>query len=128
MNLHGIVSGAISAINPLVPATVKRSAGYTTNPDGTRIPAYSTFAISAQVQALSYNDLVHLEGLNIQGVRRAMYLTGNVMSAVRVDQRGGDLIVFAPGVLPEGTTWLAAQILEQWPDWVKVCITLQDGT
>jgi len=127
MNLHGIVAPFIGTINPNVTATVKRSTGSTTNPDGSRVPTYDTFAIVAQVQALTYTDIVQLDSLNIQGVRRAIYLTGNVMALVRVDRRGGDLIVFPDGTLPEGNTWLAAMVLEQWPDWVKVAITLQDG-
>lgn len=127
MNLHGIVSGAIEAINPFVSATVKRSTGYTTDSDGSRTPTYTTFGIMAQVQALTYSDITQLDGLNIQGVRRAIYLTGNIMGLVRADQRGGDLIIFPDGTLPEGDTWLAAHVLEAWPDWVKVAITLQDG-
>lgn len=126
MNLHGIALPIIGAINPPVGALVKRSTGYTTNPDGSREPTYTTFPITAQVQALSYQDLQHLDGLNIQGVRRAIYLTGNVMAVVRVAQRGGDLIEFPPGLLPEGNTWLAAYVLETWADWVKVAITLQN--
>lgn len=67
-----------------------------------------------------------LDGLNIQNATRCAYFTGNAMAVVRVDQRGGDLIVFAPGVLPEGTTWKAVHILEPWPSWVKVALVLQN--
>ena len=133
MNLHSIVASAIGAVNPFVPATVQVSSGYTTNPDGSRTPNYSTLSINAQVQALTYQDLVHLDGLNIQGVRRAIYTSGAIMGLVRIDQRGGDVISFPPGILPEGDNWLCAQVLEQWSDgtngasWCKICITLQDG-
>lgn len=71
---------------------------------------------------------MYLDSLNVQGVRRTVYLTGNVMAIVRVDRRGGDLIVFDDGVLVEGNTWLAAQVIEAWPDWCRVCITLQNGS
>jgi hypothetical protein len=128
MNLHGIVSGAIGAVNPFVSATVQRSTGSTTNPDGSRTPTYETFGISCQVQALSYTDILYLDALNVQGVRRTIYLTGDVMAIVRVDQQGGDLIVFPDGTLPEGNIWLAAQVIEAWPDWCRVCITLQNGS
>jgi len=127
MNLHGIVAGAIGAINPFVPVTIQRSTGYTTAADGKRTPTYTTFTASVQVQALTFGDIRMLDGLNIEGVRRAVYMTGNVMAIVRIAQRGGDLLQFSPGVLPEGNIWLAAQALEQWPDWVKFCITLQNG-
>jgi hypothetical protein len=41
---------------------------------------------------------------------------------VRVINKGGDLIT-----LPDGSIWLVAQVLEQFPDWVSAAITLQDG-
>lgn len=126
MNLHAIVAPAIGVVNPHVAATVRRSAGYTTSADGEQVPTYTETAVLVQVQALTYSDLQQLDSLNIQGVRRAVYLSGAVMGVVRVAQRGGDLMVFAPGVLPEGNVWLAAHVLEQWPDWCKVAITLQN--
>jgi hypothetical protein len=127
VNLHGIISGAIGTINPFVSATVKRSSGYSLAPGGIQTPAYTTFSISCQVQALSYTDITQLDGLSIQGVRRKIYLTGNVEGIVRADRRGGDLIIFPNGTLPEGNTWLAALALESWPDWVSIAITLQTG-
>jgi hypothetical protein len=128
VNLHGIVSPAISTINPPVIATLKRSAGYTTAADGTRTPQYTQVPnISVQMQALTYSDLQHLDGLNIQGVRRAVYLNGAALAVVRPLQTGGDLFVFPDGTLPEGNTWLVAYVLEAWPDWCKCAITLQTG-
>lgn len=127
MNLHGIVSSAINVVNPFVFVTVLRSTGYTTNPDGSRTPKYATFSAKVQVQSLTYSDLRLLDSLNIQGIRRAVYLTGEVEAIVRAQQEGGDLLVFPTGTLPEGDTWLAAQRLEAWPDWSKICITLQNN-
>lgn len=134
MNLHALVASAIGTVNPFVPATVQVSEGYTTNADGSRTPNYTTLNISAQVQALTYQDLTHLDGLNIQGIRRAIYTNGSIMGLVRIDAKGGDIISFAPGLLPEGNTWLCAHALEQWSDgangasWCKICITLQNGS
>lgn len=127
MNLHGIVAGAIGTINPFVAATVKRSNGYTTSPDGSRVPLYVPFTARLQVQALTYRDLELLDGLNISGIRRAIYLSGEVEGVVRAQKEGGDLIVFPKGTLPEGDTWLAAYVLEAWPDWRKIAITLQNN-
>ncbi len=131
MNLHAIVRGAITTVNPDVVATYRRSTGYTTAADGRQVPAYTDVPnVPVQVQALSFQDLQHLSGLNIQGVRRALYLYGTAMGVVRNLQRGGDLFVFAPGILPEGTTWLVAHVIEQWgpgAEWCKACITLQNG-
>ena len=30
--------------------------------------------------------------------------------------------------MPEGNTWLCVHVLEQWPDWCKIAITLQNGS
>lgn len=123
MNLHGIVGPAVGAVNPPVWVTISTSNGYTTNPDGSRVPNYVTIHDWAQIQALQFTDITQLEGLNIQGVRRAMYFSRDVAGIIRVNQKGGDLIT-----LPDGTVWLAAVVLEHWPDWTKVAVTLQDGS
>jgi hypothetical protein len=126
MNLHGIVSGLIGAVNPHVPATLLVSTGFTVDDDGKRIPTYAApVTVTAQVQALTFRDIMQVDGLNLQGTRRAIYLYGEVDGLVRVSQRGGDLITLADG--PNVGVWLVAQVLEQWPDWCKVAATLQNG-
>lgn len=120
MNLHGIVSGAIGSVNPMILATVASSTGYTTNPDGARAPAYAiTPGVPIQVQALSGKEIERLNNLGIQGVLRAVYLSGSANGVVRKYGEGGDLLVF------NGQTWLATQVLESWPDWTKLAVTLQ---
>lgn len=129
MNLHGIVARAVGVINPLVPVTVKVSTGYTTAADGTRLPTYTTISdVPAQIQALQYTDILQLDGLQLNGERRAIYIQGRFDSLDRARGTGGDLIVFPDGdVWPFGTTWLVAMVLEQWPDWCKLACTLQDN-
>lgn len=120
MNLHGIVSPAVSAINPPITATLRMSAGYTTAGDGTRTPAYAPDQTAqVQVQALGNAELRQLDSLNIQGVMRAVYLNGNWQGVDRPDGKGGDLILFG------GQTWLVMQVMETWPDWCKVAVCLQ---
>lgn len=125
LNIRGIANRAVQAINPDVSCELWHSTGSTTLASGKRTPNYSKSRIKVQPQALSYSDLQQLDGLNIQGVRRAIYASAQVMSVVRVQQQGGDLLVFPAGTFPEGTTWLAAHVLERWPAWCKVAITLQ---
>ena len=121
MNLHQIVRGAITSVNPDIPVQVKISTGYTTTPAGKRIGTYAPpVAMTAQVQALTSTDLRKLEGLNIQGSMRTIYLSGSLDGVSRVKQKGGDLVT-----LPDGTVYLTTMVLEQWPDWVKVACTLQ---
>jgi hypothetical protein len=132
MNLHNLVSPFVSAINPSVPVTLSLSDGtYTTNPDFSKTPNYTVVTgVMAQIQSLTYKDLKQIEGLNIQGSARAIYLTGDVEGVVRVLNKGGDLITFQ-----DGTVWLVNMVLENWnpPDnsqsgWVKCACVLQDGS
>jgi hypothetical protein len=123
MNLRGIANSATRAINPNIAATVLVSDGYTTNPDGQRVPKSAEIPFTAQVQALQYNDMVHLDGLNIQGIRRAIYLNGSIDGINRINKKGGDLVKIAKGA--NAGTWLVALVLESWADWCKVAVTLQ---
>jgi hypothetical protein len=122
MNLHGIVSNAIGALNPQQSITVMQSTGYTTAADGTQVPSYFVIPATGQVQALTGSDIMKLNGLNIQGVTQKAYLTGDFEGVFRVLGKGGDLLKFG------GQTYLVTAVLERWPDWVCVGITMQlDG-
>ncbi len=123
MDLHGIVSGAIGAVNPHVPLRIKISTGSVKNDDFTRSAAFAPeITRMGQVQALSYDDIKHMDNLNIQGERRAIYIEGRLDGLVRTQNKGGDLIT-----TPDGLVWLVALVLEYWPDWCKVAVTLQNS-
>lgn len=125
MNLHGIAGPYIAAVNPFIFGSVRVSVGNTTQADGSRVPEYKVFSrVSMQVQALSYKDLQQLSGLNLNGTRRAIYIQGQLDATSRTYVRGGDLISIEGG--PNAGTWLVAQVLEQWPDWCKTAVTLQN--
>lgn len=126
INVRAIANSAIQVVNPDVAAELWKNMSYETASTGKRTPVYRKLPITVQVQALGYSDLQQLDGLNIQGVRRKIYVRNQVASVIRVRQKGGDLVVFPKGVLPEGTTWLAAHVLERWTKWCTVAITLQD--
>ena len=123
----------ISAVNPQVPATIQFSQGNTRNPDGTLVPAYSNpVEVMAQVQAFQYLDLRQIEGLNLTGTRRGLYLFGDIEGVVRTTAQGGDLVTFPGqvGGFPPNTVWLVAQALETWGfglagGWCKCAATLQ---
>jgi hypothetical protein len=124
VNLHQIVAGAVGAVNPLVPCDLRLSVGYTIMPDGSQAPQYAAFAgVLCQVQELTSRDLRQLDALNIQGSMRSIYLNGQWFGVVRVGARGGDLLTMA-----DGTVWLVTAVLEIWPDWTKISVTLQDGS
>ena len=127
MDLHAIAGGAITAVNPFILATIMSSTGYTVAPGGKQTPVYNTIAnVPVQVQGLSFKDLTEIDGLNLNGERRAIYIKGQVEGVVRAAGTGGDLIVIPSG--NSAGTWLVAYVLESWPDWTKAIITLQDGS
>lgn len=123
-NLNALVAPLVAAVNPSQTLTVKVSTGYATNADGSRVPSYaSPVTVQGQVQALSWGDLRQLDGLNIQGVKHAIYLNGDIEGLVRSENQGGDLITDT-----SGNVYLVTTVLENWGVWTKVAATLQDGS
>ncbi len=123
LKLHSIVSGAIGAVNSFVTVGYEESNGYTTDAAFRQVPAYAPVQqIRAQVQALTYKDLMQLDGINMNGEKRAIYLYGAANGVVRPAAKGGDLITDS-----DGDTWLVTQSLEQWPFHCKVAVTLQNS-
>ena len=127
MDLRSIAGSVITAVNPYILATVMSSTGYTIAPDGKQTPAYNTVTdVPVQVQSLSFRDLMQVEGLNLNGTLRSIYLNGVANATVRVSSKGGDLITLTDG--PNAGVWLVNLVAEQWPDWVHVIATLQNGS
>ena len=108
---------------------MKISSGYTVGADFGQIPTYTTATnVPVQVQSLTGSDLRMLDGLNIQGTMRKIYLNGNIEGVDRQAIKGGDLVVM-PNLpnFPGPTTWLVTQVIEHWSDWSSVAIVLQNG-
>jgi hypothetical protein len=130
MNLHNIVRGAINAVNPDIVGLWRESTGYTQDATGRPIPAYVDHpGVAMQVQALTGKDLMHEAFQSMQGVKRSVYVQGNVQGVVRPDGTGGDLLVFPQDRGGPNRTWLVVVVLETWtPDsagWCKVGVVLQ---
>lgn len=127
MDLNGIVSGYVASVNPQLKCSLQRSLGYSTDESGNRAPYYDVpIDLYLQAQALQYNDLMQISGMNIQGKKLAMYIEGDWEGLVRSDNKGGDLIT-----LPDGTVWLCTLVLENWSasaGWTKICAVLQNGS
>jgi hypothetical protein len=79
----------------------------------------------AQVQPMTWRDIQNVDGLNLQGTRYKIYLYGEIDGLVRPERKGGDLIIIPSG--RHAGTYLVAQVLEQFPDWVSAACTLQNG-
>ena len=122
MNLHGIISGAVGAVNPRMLISYSACTSIiTVTPGGPRTPTYLPATnITAQVQELTTGDLKHVDDLNMSGLKRKLW-SSQIMNGIdRAAGLGGDKVV-----LPDGTTWLVVQILEKFPDWNSVVIVKQ---
>lgn len=124
MNIFPIVHAAVSAVSPQVPVSIQISTGSTTNADGSRSLSYAApQTVNASIQALQYNDIVQADSMQIEGVRRKMYVYGEVDGLVRSKNKGGDLVT-----LPNGSVWKVALIAEAWATWTCAIITLENGS
>lgn len=120
MDLRSLANSVSSTVNPNITVSVRRSTGYTIGAGRKQAPTYAA-AISgpAQMQALDGKDLKQLDGLNIQGTIRSVYLRGRLAGVVRPEGVGGDMIDIG------AEAWLVAKVLESWPTWTKVAVVLQ---
>ena len=127
MDLRGIANGVTTTVNPNQTVTVLRSTGFTTGAGAKQVPSYAApVSGPGQIQALDADDIKQLDGLNIQGTIRAIYLRGTLAGVVRPNQTGGDLVtIAAPAPVALRGTWLVVKVLESWPDWTKAAIVLQ---
>jgi hypothetical protein len=120
MNLHAIVRGPISAVNPDVTGRVYVSTGNSTQTSGKRTPTYQRYDdIGMQVQPLSMQDVGRLEqmdSINLEGVMRAVYVNGAPKGIDRAEMKGGDVLYFLSNY------WLVVAVLEPWDvaGWTKV--------
>jgi hypothetical protein len=127
VDLRGLANTVSNAVNPNVIVTVTASTGYTIGSAGRQTPSYATPVTGpAQLQALDGSELKKLDGLNIQGVIRAIYLRGPLAGVIRPNSKGGDLVtIAAPAPAELIGTWLVVKVLESWPLWTKCAIWLQ---
>lgn len=126
IDVRGMANTLIQQVNENISADwIRSTGGYTTDAAGHRTPAQSTTTIQAQVQGLSASDLQHIDGLNIQGVKRSVHMYGNVQGVVRSDQQGGDILRFPE--IPGGAVrdWRVIAVMETWADWARVVVVLQ---
>lgn len=128
IDLRGIANAAIQVINPNLPITVSMPNGYAIDPATLfQVPVYTTLQVEGNVQTLSSDDLSQIDGLNIEGTLRAVYLYGNFNGILRPDQQPNTVLRFSTN--ESGVTkvrdWNVFKVLEVWQDWCKVAIVLQ---
>ncbi len=125
INVRAMANARTQVVNSNQTISLQRSTGYTTSPNGTQVPTFTTLSGEAQIQALGPEDLKYMNSLNIQGVKRKVYLYGNWMGVVRTDSKGGDVLSFPQ--IPGGTAqqWKAVTIFETWDSWSAIGVVLQ---
>ena len=130
INLHAAVRGAIQSVNPDTFGWWYQSSGSVQNPDGRQVPAYGAPSpVRLQVQPPSGRDLKFIDLLQLQGVIRTVFMFSNPQGIVRVNQRGGDLLLFSQWRGGPNDTWLVARPDEGWDvsegGWTKLFAVLQ---
>ncbi|HAV8297897.1 TPA: hypothetical protein JLC35_000358 [Escherichia coli] len=120
MNLRQIANNAITSINPNIPAILKKYAGETIGPGRKPIPSYLPDQhVTIQLQPISRGDMQHVDGLNIQGLPKVIYVNGNYFSVQRELEQGGDIFVI------NGEQWLVVEPIELWDSWCRLIVVLQ---
>ena len=79
--------------------------------------------VPGQIQPVGWRDIQMMEGLNLQGSRNKIWFYGRFDGLIRVDNKGGDLVID-----PKGNIYLVAMVAEQWGinEWCSVFVTLQN--
>lgn len=129
MDLRGIANQASNTVNLNIQVMLRTSSGYMIGAGQRQVPLYNDpLTGPAQIQALDNSDLKQIDGLNIQGAIRALYMFGSLAGVIRPDSKGGDIVtITAPAPLPLQGTWLIVKALESWPNWTKVVIVKQNA-
>lgn len=123
MNLHKIANSAIRRVNPNISAILKKYAGEIIGPGRNPQPSYLPDQdVIIQLQPLSKGEMQHVDGLNLQGLIKAIYVNGNYFSVQRELEQGGDIFVIS------GEEWLVVEPIELWPDWCRLIVNLQVST
>lgn len=124
MNVRDIANRVTSRVNPNLVCQWLAYAGYDTLPSGKTSAVYSAPAnLTIQTQALTKDEIQHIDAMNLSPCDRSAYVNGQVGALDREAQTGGDLLIF------ENATWLVTAILEGWTTagWCKVALTKQNG-
>lgn len=123
MDLLSLTNAAIDVVNPRILLSIQIYRGTGKDEAFRPVPLYDPPILRmGQVQSMEWRDIQMLDGLNLQGTRRKIYIYGALDGIVRATDKGGDLITD-----PNCNVWLVAQVLEHWEGrWCAVAATLQN--
>lgn len=125
MNLRGIANGIITSVNPNQEAILKINNGYTVDDEGNQIPNLTETPITIQPQSIATPDLEHLNLVSQQGQFLYAYANGQISALRRSLGKGAERIVFTPYGEDVLVEWVVKQVIESYPDWVKVLLWRQ---
>lgn len=124
MDIRSVANGVSSVVNDNMAVSVQASTGYTIGAGQRQVPSYAAPVSGfAQIQALDGVELKQLDGMNLEGVLKKIYLRGALAGVVRAQSKGGDKVTVASG--PYAGVWLTVKVLEAWPLWTSCAINLQ---
>jgi len=93
MNLHEIVSNAISSINPFQSVTITPRGSYTVNDYGETVVTEETaYTIMADVQPVSSEDIKFVNNYNQSTIYKAFWVSANTFGVNRPMARAGDKV------------------------------------
>lgn len=122
MNLRAMANTLTSRVNPNRSITWRRGGTWTQDPDTlARVPSYTDVTLTGQIQPLTSDDMALIQGLNVQGYHRAIYLNAQSAGVVRGKLKPLDLFIWG------GQTWRVLTTPEAWDEsgWSRVFVTLQ---
>ena len=125
MNLRSIANSVITSVNPNQSAILKINEGNTVDDEGNQIPRLAETLITIQPQSIATSDLEHLNLTSQQGQFLYAYANGSISALRRSLGKGSERIVFTPYGEDSPVEWIVKQVIESYPDWVKVLLWRQ---
>lgn len=125
MNLRSIANSVITSVNPNQSAILKINEGNTVDDEGNQIPRLTETPITIQPQSIATADLEHLNLVSQQGQFLYAYANGSISALRRSLGKGSERIVFTPYGEDSPVEWIVKQVIESYPDWVKVLLWRQ---
>lgn len=125
MNLRGIANASITRINPNIDAVLKVNQGFDVDEAGEQIASFFSEQITIQTQSLSTNDIERLGLISQQGQFLYVYANGQLPVLRRAEGKGLERLMFKPYGESEPVEWVIKQVVESYPNWVKVLVWRQ---
>lgn len=114
MNLHQIVRGSISSVNPETYVKIKKFKSFTIDETGKVKNEYSTYLPEliiptfAQIQPVRSEDLEHIANYNSANIYKKMFINGTENGLSQALNTNGDLVVI------EGIIWKIVEVVGLW--------------